>query len=299
MHLSFRRGPSTLIKLALLLIITLTLLVVDHRFRAADPVRAGLATVVAPLQYIVTLPAELLGLSGETFRSHTELLEENRQLKKERMLLEARLQKLWALKTENDRLRSLLNASRQVEEQVLIAEIIGVDLDPFRQQVVINKGTPDGVFDGQAVLDAEGVIGQVVEASPLSANVMLVSDPSHAVPVRVARNGLRSVAFGTGKVDDLNLRYIPNSADIREGDTIVTSGLGGRFPSDYPVGRVTEVTIQPGRPFARVRARPLAELNRVQEVLLVQKGEKSGAEKPATESPGEAGEQESAGKPAE
>ncbi len=286
MNLSFRQGPYTLVKLLLLVLLSLGLLVADHRFRAMEPVRAALGTIVAPIQYVVTLPGQLFGLTSETFKSHTTLLEENQALREKQLRQEARLQRLWTLEQENARLRSLLDASRQVEEHVQVAEIVGVDLDPFRQKVVINRGEPDATFVGQPVIDARGVIGQVVHVGPFASEVMLISDPSHSVPVRVARNGLRSVAFGNGKTDQLDLRFIPNSADIRAGDIIVTSGLGGRFPPDYPVAVVTRFEPQPGRPFAAVSASPMAELNHVQEVLLVWRDRESPAA-PETAAPAE------------
>ena len=146
---------------------------------------------------------------------------------------------------------------------------MAVDLDPFSRRIVINKGTRDGVLVGQSLIDSNGIMGQVMTAGPVSSNALLITDPSHSIPVQVNRNGLRSVAVGTGSLNLLELSHIPNNADVRVGDLLVTSGLGGRFPSGYPVGRVVSVERDSGQPFTRVRVKPSARLERNREVLLV------------------------------
>jgi rod shape-determining protein MreC len=150
-----------------------------------------------------------------------------------------------------------------------VAEILGVDLNPYRQQVVIDKGSTSGVYVGQPVLDANAVMGQVVRVDPLTATVLLITDEDHSLPVRVSRNGLRALASGTGVIDRLELPHLTNNADVQVGDQLFTSGLGGRFPAGYPVARVVEVRIEPGKPFATVIAEPNAGLDRAREVLLV------------------------------
>jgi len=184
-------------------------------------------------------------------------------------LLKVRLQRLAALEAENRRLRDLLGSSRRLEERVLIAELLAVALDPYRHQVLIDKGSGSGAYVGQPVLDANAVMGQIVRVSPLSATVLLITDVEHSLPVQVLRNGLRAIAQGTGLVQGLELLHLPKNVDIRVGDELVTSGLGGRFPAGYPVARVVAVREEPGRPFAIVRAAPLARLDRTREVLLV------------------------------
>jgi rod shape-determining protein MreC len=183
------------------------------------------------------------------------------------------MQRLAALEAENIRLRELLDASFEVGEKRLIAELMSVNLDPFQHQIVINKGTLDGVFPGQPILDAEGVMGQIVHAGPYTSTAVLITDTSHAIPVQVNRNGLRSIAIGSGTINRLELPYIPNNSDILPGDLLITSGLGGRFPPGYPVAKVGAVQHDPGRSFAQVIAEPLAQLNRSREVLLVWPGE--------------------------
>lgn len=167
------------------------------------------------------------------------------------------------------RLRDLLGSSFKIGDRVLIAELMSVDLDPYRQQVLVNKGASSGVFIGQPVLDANAVMGQVVHVNPLTATVLLITDASHGLPVQVNRNGLRTVAQGTGIVNRIELLYLPKNADVRVGDLLVTSGLGGHFPPGYPVARISEVRREPGKPFATVAAEPTARLDRSREVLLV------------------------------
>ena len=216
-------------------------------------------------------PSSISAWLDETTTDQQSLLEQNQQLKKDKILLQAKLQKFQALEAENLRLRSLLDSSFKVGERVLIAELSAVELDPYRQQIVINKGSRSGVFSGQPVLDAHAVMGQVISTSPLSSTVLLITDASHALPVQVSRNGLRTVAVGTGEINKLNLPFLPRNADILPGDTLITSGLGGVFPPGYPVAKVAEVSQEAGQHFASINAIPLAHLDRSREVLLVWK----------------------------
>ena len=205
----------------------------------------------------------------EGLSSRDTLVTQNRSLRQEQLLVNARLAKFAELEAENKRLRNLLDSSAKIADRVLIAEIMAVDLDPFSRRIVINKGTKDGVIVGQSLIDSNGIMGQVVTAGPVSSNALLITDPSHAIPVQVNRNGLRSVAIGTGTQNLLELSHIPNNADVRVGDLLVTSGLGGRFPSGYPVGRIVSVERDSGQAFARVNVKPSARLERNREVLLV------------------------------
>lgn len=241
----------------------------DHRRQLAQPVRDALALTAYPIQAVVDMPFGLGEHLKERLTSRRELLEQNAYLQSQHLLYEARLQRLDALERENIALRELLQSSYEVTESVLIAGLMRVDLDPATHLVQINKGSRTGVYIGQPVLDAGGVMGQVDEVGPLSAVVRLITDPSHAIPVQVNRNGIRAIAHGTGDSSRLELVNVPNNADIEPGDLLVTSGLGGRFPSGYPVGRVTNVDIEPGQPFAHISVAPSAALDRSRQVLLV------------------------------
>ena len=242
---------------------------VDQRAQYLDKVRGGLLTVIYPLQVLVDGPIRASHWVSEGLSSRTTLLSENRTLRQEHLLINARLAKFSELEAENKRLRNLLDSSAKIADRVLIAEIMAVDLDPFSRRIVINKGTKDGVAVGQSLIDSNGIMGQVVTAGPVSSNALLITDPSHAMPVQVNRNGLRSVAVGVGTLNLLELSHIPNNADVRVGDLLVTSGLGGRFPSGYPVGRIVSVERDSGHAFARVNVKPSARLERNREVLLV------------------------------
>ncbi len=250
-------------------IISFALIFVDHRSDVLDPVRFTLSIATAPIQYVADIPAQVASWSRSSVRSRGELEEENARLQSEVLVLKRRVQKLASTVAENTRLKELMNASDLVDDQVLIAEIIGVDPDPYRHEAIVNKGAGEAVFVGQAVLDAEGLMGQVIEVGPFSSRVLLITDISHGIPVHVNRNGVRAIAVGSGKLDQLSLIHVPDTADIVRGDLLVSSGLGGRFPKGYPVGVVTKVEHDPGQPFAIVEAKPMANLDRSRHVLLV------------------------------
>jgi rod shape-determining protein MreC len=247
----------------------LAFIVGDHRYHHLDALRATLAVLVYPLQVLADLPIRLARNAEGRLADEDRLRDQADALRRENLVLNARLQQLLALESENMRLRDLLGSSFRIGERVLIAEILAVDLDPGRQQVVLNKGTSSGVFVGQPVLDANAVMGQVVRANPFSSTVLLITDTEHALPVEVNRNGLRTIARGTGAAHGLELLYIPKNADVRVGDLLVTSGMGGRFPRGYPVARVSGVRHDPDDPFTVVSAEPTARLDRSREVLLV------------------------------
>ncbi len=265
----FTYSQATALRLLLLVLLSMALMTLDHRGNYLERVRALVATLVYPVQALVHLPVSAGSWLGENLASRETLLEENTRLRSQNAILKGQLQKLISLELENMRLRKLLDSSQQVGERVLVAELVAVDLDPFTRQVLINKGSLNDVYRGQPVLDAEGVFGQVVHVAPLTSVVLLISDPSHALPVQVARNGLRAIAEGTGDDTRLALRHIPNNADIRVGDLLTTSGLGGVFPTGYPVAEVAEVRPDNTQPYATVVATPLAHLDRAREVLLV------------------------------
>jgi len=258
-----------MLRALLAVVLALTLMVLDHRFAQLQPVREGLVLAVWPLHWLAGLPVAFSGWLRNTTTTRSELLEQNRELRADNLTLHARLQKFDTLQAENIRLRGLLDASYKIGERILIAELSAVDLNPYKHQVMIDKGSSSGVFTGQAVVDANAVIGQVVHTTPFSATVLLITDPSHAIPVRVARNGLRTIAVGTGRIDALSLPHLTTNSDIREGDQLISSGLGGKFPAGYPVARVQRIHYPPGNVFAEVDATPSTYLDRSREVLLV------------------------------
>ena len=248
---------------------SLIMMTVDHRQGHLEKVRSALSVFVYPLQYIANLPIAVTNWASEALTTRTRLMEENALLRDEQLMLSSKIQKFEILQAENERLRKMLQSSEKLDERVLIAELLAIDLQPFRHQIVINKGQREGVYDGQPIVDANGVMGQIVHVGPFSSTVLLLTDPTHAIPVQINRNGLRSIAVGTGQSRILQLEHLSNNVDIREGDLVVSSGLGSRFPSGYPVGVVHNISRVPGEPFVKVTIIPSAQLEKNREVLLV------------------------------
>ena len=265
----FLRGPSLGTRLFLLAVFSVLLMYLDHREHHLEAVRNALSVAVYPVRLAVDLPSRGLNWLAESLSSRSRLLDENRRLREERLEFLARLQRMEALQAENTRLRALLESAPSVADRVLVANILSVDLDPFQHRLIVDKGSSDGTYIGQAMLDAGGIVGQITRVEPFSSEAILISDPSHATPVEVNRNGLRTIALGTGDSSHVNLPFLPNNADIRVGDLLVSSGLGGAFPPGYPVARVSSIERLPGEPFATVVATPTGALNREREVLLV------------------------------
>jgi len=267
------RNASPGPQLFVLCAVAVTLMVLDHRNEYLTGVRKTLSVLLYPVELLVSAPASLRRSVNETLVTRSELLAENQRLKAEALARSARLQKLTALQAENARLRALLDSTARVAEDLLIAEIVTVDMNPFRNTIVINKGSNDGIFVGQPLIDADGVVGQITRDRVFTAEAMLVTDVDHAVPVEIVRNRLRTIAVGTGELNRLSLPFLPRNADVGEGDLLVTSGLGGKFPAGYPVGVVRDVRSVAGQPFLEIDAQPSAALNRIREVLLIKPGD--------------------------
>ena len=251
-------APALGLRFLLLAGLSILLLVIDHRDNHLDAARRAIGATVYPLRVLVDAPVSLWRWTNETLASRNALQLENSRLNAERLLTQARLQRYSALEAENARLRAMLDARNRMRDEVRVAEIMSASSNPFRHVVVVDKGTSDRVYNGQTIVDASGVVGQIIEAGVLSSQGILISDPDHALPVEVNRNGLRTIAVGTGDFDRLDLPFLPNNADIGEGDLLVTSGLGGAFPAGYPVAIVDSVTVKPEEPFAVVTATPSA-----------------------------------------
>lgn len=247
----------------------------DSRFDYLDRVRYSLGFLTAPVYWVADFPARVSYWIDDVFVSHGDLIEENERLREELLFAQRELQLLAGLASENNRLRALQQASAEVQGRILPAEIINISSSPGSRRVLINRGAQHDVVVGQAVLDANGLMGQVTEVLPFTSWVMLITDSRHGTPVQVNRNGERAIARGSrGDVPELELEYVPETADIVVGDLLVSSGLGQRFPKDYPVAEVTSVVHDRGQPFARIKARPLAQLDRTRHVMLVELAEK-------------------------
>jgi len=252
-----------------LAVISLLLIFTDYKFREMDVLRSGLTTLISPIQYVVDIPPRMMGWLNRTTADYHVLLEENDELRGQSLVLQRKLQKMTALTAENIRLRELLKSTEQIDEEVTLAQVIGVDPDPFSHELVVSKGSNEGVRVGQPLLDASGIMGQVISNSRFSSRVLLLTDSRHAIPVQINRNGVRAIAVGTGLAGELQLLHLPDTADIIEGDLLISSGLGGRFPYGYPVATVGQVRHDPGQPFVSVKVHPNAQLTRSRQVLLL------------------------------
>ncbi|MYH14299.1 MAG: rod shape-determining protein MreC [Gammaproteobacteria bacterium] len=252
-----------------LLLSSAVLLAIDTATQRLKAVRGVMDNLVVPLFVIAELPYMAAAAVGETVASRSALLERIGQLEQSNLALSHQAQRFRALQAENDQLRRLLGSDARVASAVRIAEVVGVTPNPAVHQLVIDKGTEDGVRVGQAVVDAAGLIGQIVDTTTFSARVLLITDASHAVPVEVVRNNLRSIVGGTGRLDRLLLEGLPITTDIRPGDRIVTSGLGGRFPRGYPVGTVQSVVPDASRIVAVANVTPSALLDRTRHLLVI------------------------------
>jgi rod shape-determining protein MreC len=249
--------------------LSLVLMLVDKQSDYLDNVRVGLTFLVVPIVKIADYPNRINIVVQEVFSSRDELQKHIVDQDEELLLLRVKTQEMAALRAENNRLRDLLGSAAKIQDKVIIGELIGVDPDPNRHEVIIDKGLRNGVFVGQPVLDALGLMGQVIEVSQFTSRVLLISDQSHSVPVQVVRSNLRVIAQGTGANRQLELMHLQDTADIRQGDLLVSSGLGDRFPVGYPVGTVDKIHHDPGKDFATATALPSALLNRTRHVLLV------------------------------
>ncbi|HRQ66008.1 MAG TPA: rod shape-determining protein MreC [Xanthomonadaceae bacterium] len=265
----FDQEASATLRLAAFLLLGIVLMVADHRGGYLDRVRSWFSVLAHPMYVVASSPARLSRWLSEGFSERQRLVDDNRAMSQSLLLAEARLNRLQAVQQQNLRLRELLGAKRSLGLQVRFAELVDIDLDPFRHRIVIGLGSRDGVFAGQAVIDARGVMGQVLTVGPFSSHAILITDPSHALPVQVGRTGLRTIAFGTGRPDALALPNIPVSADLRTGDRLYTSGLGGIFPAGLPVAQVVDIASDDTGNFVVARAVPEARLERSGEVLLL------------------------------
>ncbi|WP_182352849.1 MULTISPECIES: rod shape-determining protein MreC [Legionella] len=265
----FSRSGYSSIGFVLALAFSIFLMFSDYHYRYLDSVRSGFSLVVAPLQYAVDYPVRVIGWVQSLVSAKKALIAENMQLRYQQTMLEAELQKLIVIQKENLQLKELLLTSSQANTSAMAAQILAVDTSNSRQVVVLNKGKRDGAYVGQPVLDAKGVMGQIVDIGPITSTVLLISDSKSAVPVRNNRTGERAILVGTNDIEQLSLINLPKTSSIHPGDVLVTSGLDRHYPEGYPVGLVEEVNSIPGEDFVKVKVKPVALLNRNRLVLLI------------------------------
>ncbi len=243
-------------------------MIFDHRNHEFHLFRNKLAVVAAPIQFVVNAPIKAVHWLSMSVASKNHLLEQNAKLRAHELLLQSKLQKLLVLERENVQLRQLLKSTSQLGGRVKVSQLLAVDLDPSLRQIVIDRGLSDGVYVGQPVLDAYGIMGQVIDVGVLTSKVLLITDRHFAIPVKDHRNGIRAIAIGLGQSGELALINVPDTTDVKKGDLFVSSGLGLRFPVGYPVGVVSKLQRLPGRRFATIILIPSAHLNQTQQVLL-------------------------------
>ena len=240
-----------------------------HQTNQLTRLKDGLSFVIHPVLVAVDLPNKLYTWLTESTSDHSELLENNRRLKSESLLLKVKLQKFEALETENTRLHSLLESSFKLGEQFISASLIKVNQNPNTTNIIIDKGSRFNLYEGQAALNEDGVLGQIINVHPLTSSIMLVTDPNHAIPIEINRTGLRTIASGNGIQNTLMLPYLPHNADIKIGDLLITSGLGGVFPKGYPVAIVTKLSPLQGEAFLHAEAQTMAKIESTRDILLV------------------------------
>lgn len=262
------REINSLYKFLFLVLLSLGLMIVDHRSDALGTVRSWGSLVAVPFHALIELPRGIV-TRVKSYYPDDSVYRELEALRAKQLKLESHLQRYDALVAENSRLSQLLAAARRSEDQVILASIVNAGLDPFSHRIIINRGADSGVFSGQPVIAPDGVLGQVSEVDLNQSIVTLISDRSHGIPVQVQRNGLRTIAQGTGEEDRVGVLYLPRLADIRKGDILVTSGMGGRFPAGYKVAEVDEIVTDANEAFLSINAITTARINFAKQVLLV------------------------------
>jgi len=267
----FKHGPSPEHRLTLVLLISVALIFFDHKMASFETARGYLQSLVSPLQFIANAPKQMLNWASENLLTRQQLMKENDQYRENVLLFREQGLQLNILNQEHDRLRLLFASPLRSDIKKMFAEILSVNSDPYTHQVLINRGAGDGVYEGQPVLDEQGIVGQILHVGARTSRVILITDLSVGVPVRVQRNGLRLIASGSGRIDSLIDNLVAHSADVKVGDLLVTSGLGGKYPEGYPVAKVILVDTDESREFATVYSKPVAKIDRLRYLLLLSK----------------------------
>lgn len=263
------KPPSVFARFVFFALLSGSLMLMDHRGQQLESIRAGLTAAAYPVQLIAAFPLRLGAAVWDFFRGRSTLQDNYSKLYDEHRTLLAKLQRYDALEAENQHLRGLLGAAARTADRATVVEILQLSPEPFTRKILITKGVSDQVYVGQPLIDAFGILGQVTEVGALTSTATLLTDPSHAIPVQVVRNGLRAIVFGVGAHDYAEILYLTAAADIQEGDILVSSGLGGVFPPGYPVARVARVVNNPNESFLKITVRPIARLDHNREVMLI------------------------------
>ncbi len=255
------------------LVFTLTfsfgIMYLDFNGKYLNTLRSYLSAAVYPVHILVNAPKNLFSSISGNINKQKKLDLKNQEIKKENIILKSKIQQVYKLESENKRLRVLLDSKPEYQNELTFAEIVSINNDVNKHRIIINKGSRKNVYSGDVVSDSKGIIGQIIRDHIIGSEVLLITDPEHAIPIEIARNGLRSIALGVGNYEHIVLNYLPISADIKKGDILITSGLGGKYPEGYPVATVESISNLTGEPFLKIEAKPFAELKNIKEVWVI------------------------------
>ena len=265
------RGQYSASKLLVSLILAFGLMYLDHKDQYLNKVRSYISATTYPIYVVINAPKNIFLNLRETIGQKEKIVLENQRLKTENITLSSKIQQIYKLEKENKRLHDLLDSKPKTEDIFVLAEIVAENPDPFKHRIIINKGSKENVHVNQTVADARGIIGHVIRDQIFGSEVLLITDPEHAIPIEVARTGLRSIALGIGSYEEIQLSYLAVNTDIQAGDILLTSGLGGQYPVGYPVAIIDKVSAQKGESFLEVRAKPFAKLRNINEVWVIQR----------------------------
>ena len=256
-------------RLVFTLIFSFAIMYLDFNGKYLNTLRSYLSAAVYPVHVLVNTPKNLFSAISGNINKQEKLDLINQDIKKENIILKSKIQQIYKLESENKRLRALLDSKPEHQNELIFAEIVSINNDVNKHRIMINKGSRENVYSGDVVSDSKGIIGQIIRDHIFGSEVLLITDPEHAIPIEVARNGLRSIAIGVGNYDHIVLNYLPISADINKGDVLITSGLGGKYPEGYPVATVESIANLSGEPFLEIEAKPFAELQNINEVWVI------------------------------
>lgn len=265
------RGQYSTSKLLISLILSFGLIYLDHKDQYLNKVRSYISATIYPLYVATNAPKNIFLNLKESMGQREKIVLENQRLKTENIALSSKIQKIYKLEKENRRLHELLDSKPKSEDVFVLAEIIAENPDPFKHRIIINKGSKENVQVNQSVADSKGIIGHIFRDQIFGSEVLLITDPEHAIPIEIARTGLRSIALGTGSYEEIQLSFLAANTDIQKGDILLTSGLGEQYPSGYPVGVIEQVSVIEGEPFLEVLAKPFAKLTNINEVWVIQR----------------------------
>ncbi len=256
-------------RLVFTLIFSFGIMYLDFNGKYLNTLRSYLSAAVYPVHILVNAPKNLFSSISGNINKQGKLDLKNQEINKENIILKSKIQQVYKLESENKRLRALLDSKPEYQNELTFAEIVSINNDVNKHRIIINKGSRENVFSGDVVSDSKGIIGQVIRDHIIGSEVLLITDPEHAIPIEIARNGLRSIALGVGNYEHIVLNYLPVSTDIKKGDVLITSGLGGKYPEGYPVATVKSISNLTGELFLKIEAKPFAELKNINEVWVI------------------------------